>query len=92
MSNVVGIRFKQAGKVYYFDPAEKDPELNDYVVVETTHGEDLGRVVVAPTQVLTSEITEPLKQIVRKATDEDIQRADELREKGKHLQGPGAIG
>jgi len=80
MAEIVGIRFKKAGRVYYFDPAGIDLEINDYVVVQTTRGLDLGYVVIAPKQVLVNEITTPLKPVVRKAEPEDIKHAQELEE------------
>ncbi len=81
MADIVGIRFKRAGKVYYFDPIGIDLKVNGYVVVKTTRGLELGRVVIAPTQVLASELAQPLKQVVRKAESEDIERARQLAEK-----------
>ena len=81
MAEVAGIRFKRTGRVYYFDPAGIDLEVNDYVVVKTTRGLELGKVVIAPRQVVASEISEPLKSLVRKADPEDIQRAQELESK-----------
>ncbi len=81
MAEIVGIRFKRAGKVYYFDPAGINLEVNDHVLVETTHGLDLGQVVISPKQVLASDVKEPLKPVVRKAEPEDIKRADELEVK-----------
>jgi cell fate regulator YaaT (PSP1 superfamily) len=81
MADVVGVRFKRAGKVYYFDPAGIELGIGDCVVVETTRGQELGQVVIAPSQVLASELAEPLKPVVRKAADEDIKRAQELEEK-----------
>ena len=81
MTEIVGIRFKKAGKVYYFDPAGIDLEANDYVVVKTTRGLELGYVIIAPRQVLVNEVTTPLKPVVRKAEPEDIRRAQELEEK-----------
>jgi len=83
MADIVGIRFKKAGKVYYFDPVGIDLEVNDYVVVKTTRGLELGYVVIAPRQVLVSEVTTPLKPVVRKAEPEDIRHAQELEEKEK---------
>jgi len=83
MAEIVGIRFKKAGKVYYFDPAGIDLEANDYVVVKTTRGLELGYVIIAPRQVLVNEVTTPLKPVVRKAEPEDIRRAQELEEKEK---------
>ena len=81
MAEIVGIRFIRAGKAYYFDPAGIDLEVNDYVVVETTRGLELGQVVIAPKQVLASEITEPLKPVVRKAEADDVERAQKLASK-----------
>ena len=81
MAEIVGIRFKKASRVYYFDPVGIDLEVNDYVVVQTTRGLKLGRVVIAPKQVLVSEVKTPLKPIVRKAEPEDISRAQELESK-----------
>lgn len=80
MTEVVGIRFKRAGRVYYFDPAGIDLNLNDPVVVETERGIEVGRVVISPKQVLSSEIVEPLKPVVRKAEEEDLGRM-------RHLEG-----
>ncbi|MBC8429407.1 MAG: hypothetical protein H8D89_00360, partial [Dehalococcoidia bacterium] len=81
MTEIVGIRFKRAGRVYYFYPAGIDLEVNDYVVVKTTRGMELGKVVISPKQVLASEVTEQLKPVVRRAEPEDIQRAQEFKDK-----------
>jgi len=81
MAEIVGIRFRRAGKVYYFDPAGIDLEVNDYVVVKTSRGSELGRVVISSKQVLTSEVNKPLKKVVRKAEPEDIKRAQEFKDK-----------
>ncbi|OGO61696.1 MAG: stage 0 sporulation family protein [Chloroflexi bacterium RBG_19FT_COMBO_48_23] len=81
MSEIVGVRFHQAAKVYYFDPADIPLEINDDVVVETSRGHELGKVVIAPKQVIHSEITEPLKPVVRKAQADDIAKAQRQQEK-----------
>ena len=81
MAEIVGVRFKRAGKVYYFDPKGIDLEANDYVIVETSRGLELGHVVIAPRQVVANEVTGPLKPIVRKAETEDIERSKELESK-----------
>jgi cell fate regulator YaaT (PSP1 superfamily) len=81
MAEIVGIRFKKAGRIYYFDPAGIELEVNDYVVVNTTRGLELGEVVIAPKQVLASEISTPLKPVVRKAEPEDIEHAQDLEKK-----------
>jgi cell fate regulator YaaT (PSP1 superfamily) len=78
MDEIVGVRFKRAGKVYYFDPAGTDLEVNDYVVVKTTHGLELGQVVISPKQVLAGDVEKPLKPVVRKAEPEDIERVQKV--------------
>jgi len=77
MTEIVGVRFKRTGRVYYFDPAGIELDLNDWVVVETEHGVEVGRVVISPKQVLSSEITEPLKPVLRKAEEEDTRQREE---------------
>ncbi|MBN1366737.1 MAG: stage 0 sporulation family protein [Dehalococcoidales bacterium] len=79
--SIVGIRYKRAGRIYSFDPAGIELKANDYVVVSTPRGLKLGQVVNAPHQVLSSELPEPPKPIVRKATPEDIKRAEEFGDK-----------
>ena len=83
MSDIVGVRFHQAGKVYYFDAGDIPVEVNDDVVVETSRGLELGKVVISPQQVLSSALTEPLKAVVRKAQDEDIEQAQQQQEKAR---------
>lgn len=81
---VVGVRFQEAGKIYYFEAGGHDElHAGAPVVVETSRGIELGRVVIAPGQVLNAELTEPLKPIVRPGTPEDIDRADRLKEKAQ---------
>lgn len=81
MVDIVGVRYKRAGRIYYFDPAGIDLAVGDYVVVETSRGLELGQVVIAPTQVLASEVAKPLRSVVRKATEEDRERARKLEAK-----------
>jgi cell fate regulator YaaT (PSP1 superfamily) len=83
MPELVGIRFHQAGKVYYFDATGISLELNDCVVVETNRGRELGRVVIAPRQVLSANVSEPLKPVIRKATDDDIKQAEQRQPKNE---------
>jgi cell fate regulator YaaT (PSP1 superfamily) len=78
---IVGIRFKRAGKVYYFDAGDIELKVDDYVVVKTARGLELGRVTIAPKQVLADEVKEELKPVVRKAEPEDIKRAQDLEAK-----------
>jgi cell fate regulator YaaT (PSP1 superfamily) len=81
MADIVGVRFKKASKIYYFDPVGLNLEVNDRVVVETARGLELGQVVIAPKQVLASDVPQPLKPVVRKAEPEDIKRTQELEAK-----------
>ncbi len=81
MADIVGVRFKKASKIYYFDPAGLNLEVNDYVVVGTTRGVEMGQVVIAPKQVLGSDVEKPLKPVVRKAEPEDVKRTEELEAK-----------
>ncbi|MCK4273275.1 MAG: stage 0 sporulation family protein [Dehalococcoidales bacterium] len=83
MANTVGIRFKRAGKVYYFDAGDIALEPGDYAVVNTSRGIELGHVVIAPGQVLAGETEENLSPVVRKAEPEDIAKAEELDAKAK---------
>ncbi|TET17001.1 MAG: stage 0 sporulation family protein [Dehalococcoidia bacterium] len=83
MAEIVGIRFKRAGRVYYFDPAGIELEVNDCVVVKTTRGLELGYVVISPAQVLDSAVTGPLKPVMRKAKPDDIKRAHEFESKNR---------
>lgn len=68
MPKVVGIRFKPATKIYYFDPQDHDLKAGDFVIVETTRGKEIGRVVIPPTEVPESEVVGQLKPIERVAT------------------------
>ena len=83
MVTIVGIRFKKAGKIYYFNPAEIDIQKNDCVIVETARGVELGEVVVGPREVAEEDIVAPLKDVIRKTTEEDRQRHLENKEKEK---------
>lgn len=78
---IVGVRFKRAGRIYYFDPKDFEINLNDHVVVETARGLEVGLVVLAPKQVMTSEIEVPLKAVIRKAEPEEARRSEETEKK-----------
>jgi cell fate regulator YaaT (PSP1 superfamily) len=84
-STVLGVRFQEAGRIYYFEPGGFEDELavGSFAVVETSRGVELGRVVIAPGQVLSADLTEPLKPVIRPATRDDIDRAEELREQAR---------
>ena len=83
MIEVVGVRFVNAGKIYYFDPLDFNIEKNLNVIVETARGVELGTVVVYPKKIDENELTSPLKPIIRIATDEDKQIYNENTEKSK---------
>ncbi|MBI2305075.1 MAG: stage 0 sporulation family protein [Chloroflexi bacterium] len=78
---VVGLRFRRAGRIYYFHPGELELTVRDEVVVETERGLELGTVIIAPHQVIASQLSEPLKEVLRKAEPRDTQRWQELRAK-----------
>lgn len=81
MVKVVGVRFKRAGKIYYFDPAGHDLSPSDHVIVETARGVEYGEVVVGPKEVPEDEIVAPLKEVMRKATEEDALVVEENHRK-----------
>jgi len=83
MIKVVGVRFKKAGKIYYFDPEKKWINNGDFVIVETIRGIEFGQVVVGPKMVKEEDIVQPLKKVLRLATEEDIKRNRENKEKEK---------
>lgn len=71
MATVIGVRFKRAGKVYFFDPGPFEIQAGGNVVVETTRGVELGEVVTPPRDVPDEQIVQPLRQVVRVATEQD---------------------
>lgn len=62
MYDVVGVRFKKAGKIYYFDPGDLSIQKDDFVIVETVRGVEYGKVVIAPKQVDEHDVVLPLKR------------------------------
>ncbi|BCS81987.1 PSP1 domain-containing protein [Anaerocellum diazotrophicum] len=81
MAEVVGVRFKKAGKIYWFDPNNIDLKAGDDVIVETVRGIEMGKVMIEKREVPDEEIVQPLKKVVRKATEEDYKKAQENMEK-----------
>jgi len=83
MTKIVGVRFKQAGKIYYFDPLDFKISKDTYVVVETARGIELGEVVIEPCEINEENIVKPLKSVLRLATDDDlkVRRANKEKEK-----------
>jgi cell fate regulator YaaT (PSP1 superfamily) len=84
MAQVVGVRFRPAGRIYYFDPASHELAKGQFVIVETTRGIEAGRVVIAPKQVAESELTDPLKPILRQATEDDLRQLLAFKSKEKN--------
>ena len=80
---VIGVRFRSSGKVYYFDPAQMTLRNGDAVIVETSRGVECGSVVLNPREVSASQVMQPLRPILRIATEEDLAREKENREKEK---------
>ena len=83
MIKVIGVRFRQAGKIYNFDPAELEIKKGDHVIVETARGVEYGQVVKKNMLVEDTEVFQPLKKVIRPATDEDAAQQVEDREKEK---------
>jgi len=83
MVNVIGVRFRRAGKVYFFDPFGFELKAGDNVIVETARGVEYGAVVLGPREVEESKIVQPLKPVMRKATQEDdeVERKNKIKEK-----------
>ena len=81
MVKVAGVRFKSAGKVYFFDPGEFEVEINDPVIVETARGLEFGTVTMGITDIKEGDVVQPLKKIIRMATEEDVRRHDENEKK-----------
>lgn len=87
MKTIVGVRFKTAGKVYYFAPGEETFQKGDFCVVETSRGMECGEIVMANREAEEHEITAPLKKVIRKASEADMKKAAENREKEKKAFG-----
>ena len=83
MATVIGVRFHNAGKLYYFDPGRLWPSAGDAVIVETARGLEYGEVVTGVTEVADEQIVPPLRPVVRIATAEDARRRAENRVKEK---------
>lgn len=72
MTKIIGVRFQTAGKIYYFTTEDETIKAGDFVIVETKRGKDLGKAVIPPLDNKPEHLSEPLKPILRKATEEDI--------------------
>ncbi|MGE5483427.1 MAG: stage 0 sporulation family protein [Ignavibacteriales bacterium] len=83
MTRVVGVRFKKAGKVYYFDPGDLQLKEESPVIVETARGIEYGETVIAPKDVPENQIVAPLKKVIRLGTDRDADQVKENERKAK---------
>lgn len=83
MTKVIGVRFRQAGKIYFFSPGKLEIKTQDRVIVETARGVEFGKVVTGPKEVEDDKITQPLKSVIRIANEEDYKKEEKNREKEK---------
>ena len=74
---ITGIRFKRAGKVYYFDPGELELRLGQKAIVETVRGIEMGDVVIASKMVADDAVVQPLKKVIRAASADDIRHSED---------------
>jgi cell fate regulator YaaT (PSP1 superfamily) len=81
MTKVIGVRFREAGKVYYFAPGDLDIKREQHVIVETARGLEYGTVVLGVTEVEDDKVVQPLKNVIRMATEEDDKKEAENRRK-----------
>ncbi len=87
MAEVIGVRFKEVGKVYYFDPDGNNIKKGEFVIVETARGIECGEVTLENKDVEEERIIRPLKKLIRTASDEDRQKVAENKEKEKKAFG-----
>ena len=83
MITVVGVRFKQAGKIYYFDPGDVAVEKDNHVIVETARGIEYGECVIGKRDIPEDQIVSPLKPVLRVSTAEDDANHHANKEKAK---------
>lgn len=83
MTKVIGVRFRTAGKIYFFAPGKFDIKQGDNVIVETARGVEFGRVVSGPKDVKDEEVVQPLKSVIRPANDQDRKTVEKNKQKEK---------
>jgi len=81
IKEVVGVRFKRGGKIYYFNTSGIELDLGDRVIVETAKGMEMGEIVMTDIKKMNDKTKKPLKQVVRKASTQDLQSADEFKQR-----------
>lgn len=85
MTEIIGVRFKDVGKIYYFSPAGNKIECGSHVIVETARGVECGEVVIANRKVEDSKVVQPLKSIILIATEKDLETQKKNREKEQEI-------
>ncbi len=83
MKNIVGVRFKKPGKIYFFDPGDLQINNRDFVIVETSQGQEFGEVAIANRIVEDESVLKPLKKVIRIATQKDKKHNEENKKKEK---------
>ena len=83
MTRVIGVRFRNVGKIYYFSPKDFDIYVGDHVIVETARGVEYGHVVLAPRDVEDEKVIQPLKEVIRIATPQDDKKEEANRKREK---------
>lgn len=83
MANIIGVRFKKPGKIYFFDPDNRQIEKGQYVIVETSMGMEYGEVVISNRKLPQEKIVAPLKKIIRIATPRDAKQNEENKKEEK---------
>ena len=87
MKEIIGVRFRPNGKIYYFDPQNFEVEAGSFVIVETARGVEYGKVVLGRREVEEGKITASLKPIIRIATEDDTRRYEDNKKKSKRAFG-----
>ena len=87
MAEVIGVRFKEVGKIYYFDPDGQELKKGDRVIVETVRGVECGEVALENREISDEEIIKPLKKLIRKADEKDLRTLEENKMKEKNAFG-----
>lgn len=81
MKTVIGVKFRKPGKVYFFDPENMQIKKEDYVIVETSMGEEIGKVVIDNKKVNEEKLANPLKKVIRLASKKDLRQYEENKKK-----------
>ena len=81
MLTIVGVRFKKAGKIYYFQPEQLELSVGDGVIVETARGVEYGTVVIGPKEVYEDSVVAPVKPVIRQVTSKDLKQIEKNKER-----------